>query len=71
MPKLPELPEYEFTVTTVGPDGEKTDQVVEASYFQEAGQFTVLKDAGHVAVDAFKTTSVLRVRRSVDPVDFA
>lgn len=69
MSKLPELPEYEFTVTRRGMDGLEYANGVLASYFQETGQFTVLKDSGHVVVDAFKTDTVLRIKRSADPVD--
>lgn len=71
MSKLPELPMYTFTVTTLSIDNLKGEDVtVEAAYFQESGKYTVLKDDGHLAVDAFRTDTVLRLKRSEEPVDF-
>lgn len=68
--KMPELPTYEFVVTTLVGDV-VSDYEVDASYFQEAGAFVQLKDHCHVVVDAFRAETVLRVKRSEDPVDDA
>lgn len=70
MSKMPDLPEYTFTVSTEGFDGMQRDDKVEAAYFQESGQYTVLKDATHVPVSAFKTATVLQIKRSAEPLDF-
>jgi len=69
MSKLPSLATYEYTVTMYGPDGVASTHTVEASYYQEAGAFTQLKDDGHMVVDAFRTDTVLRITRSDEPLD--
>lgn len=71
MSKLPDLPTYEYTVSVLSSLGVQEDFLVDASYYQEAGNFTQLKDHSHVVVDAFRTDTVLRVKRSEDPVDDA
>lgn len=63
------LPTYEFAVTVLDTGGLCKDYEVEASYFQETGQFLQFKDSGHLIVDAFKTESVLRVKRLDELVD--
>lgn len=67
MPKVSDLPTYEFIVHTLGSDGLWHEDRVHASYYQEAGQFTQLKDAGHTVVDAFRTDTVRRVQRMGEP----
>lgn len=70
MSKLPDLPMYEYTVVTqVG--NIAYEHKVEAAYYQEAGNFTQLKDDGHTVVHAFRTDTVIRVQRSEEPLDYA
>lgn len=63
------LPTYEFAVTVLEAGGLYKDYEVEASYFQETGQFLQFKDSGHLIVDAFRTDTVRRVKRLDELVD--
>lgn len=71
MSKMPELPTYEFTVFTQMGSAAPQEHTVLASYFQESGRYTMLKDDIHVVVAAFRTDLVTTIWRSGDPVDDA
>lgn len=58
------LPSYRFTVTQTDPrDGSIANFHLTAAYFTEEGRYTVFKDSGHGAVEAFRTDTVHRVSR--------
>jgi hypothetical protein len=71
MSKLPELHTFEYIVVLLSPATgmESAAESVLASYFQESGAYTILKDSLHVPIAAFRTDLVTQIRRSVDPVD--
>lgn len=71
MSKLPELPTYEYAVFTQMGNAVPQSHKVFASYFQESGRYTLLKDDIHVVVAAFRTDLVTQIWRSGDPVDDA
>lgn len=63
------MPVYVFTVYTVEPTGIEWDSgMVTAAYFQEAGAYTVFKDAEHAVVEAYKTAYVSRIVRTEKPL---
>lgn len=63
MSKLPVLPSCLHKVSTHEVDGLLGEYEVLAAYFQETGRFTVFKDDTHAVVDAFRTDTVLRIKR--------
>jgi len=70
MSKGPSIPVYRFTVFATAVRDLVDEYTVTACYFQEQGAYTVLKDAEHAAVSAFKTDSVLRIMRAEKPLEF-
>jgi hypothetical protein len=70
MSKGPSMPVYRFTVLVSGAGAVPVEHNVKACYFQESGKYTVLKDAEHAVVDAYKTDAVLRISRAEKPLEF-
>lgn len=60
---------YDFTVTFVSLDGMRNDVPLQAAYFVEDHSYTLFKDKWHGVVDAFRTDSVIRIKRGTAVVD--
>lgn len=67
---MPNLPEYEFTVTAIdSPSGMTSQFKVVASYFQEQGSMLLFKAADHTVVEGHLMAMVPRVVRGARVVD--
>lgn len=64
MPKGSDIPSYRFQVEIRSLDGLCEEHTVHSAYFQDAGVYTVFKDADHAVIQAFRTDLVTRIVRT-------